>query len=43
VNKRTYTILELLIVLLILGVIVALSIEQYNGSKELAKTYTFCN
>jgi len=41
VNKRTYTILELLIVLLILGVIVALSIEQYNGSKELAKTYTF--
>jgi len=40
-NRRTYTILELLIVLLILGVIAALSIEQYNGSKELAKTYTF--
>jgi len=40
-NRRTFTILELLIVLLILGVIVALSIEQYNGSKELAKTYTF--
>jgi len=40
-NRRTFTILELLIVLLILGVIAALSIEQYNGSKELAKTYTF--
>jgi len=40
-NKRTFTILELLIVLLILGVIAALSIEQYNGSKELAKMYTF--
>jgi len=40
-NRRTFTILELLVVLLLLGTLAALSVVQYLDSQKLAKVQIF--
>ena len=40
-KKRTFTLLELVIVLLILGALTALSVSQYMGSQKLSKMRVF--
>jgi len=40
-NKRTFTLLEIVVVILILGAITTLSIGQYLDSQKLSKVRTF--